>query len=62
MRSVGEWDGKAQTLMLNLADEIAAGFGNAAVLLQVGKVGPIIAAARLPMPLTDAASPEQAGN
>lgn len=62
MRSVGEWDGKAQTLMLNLADEIAAGYGNAAVLLQVGKVGPIIAAARLPMPLTDAASPEQAGN
>ena len=62
MRPVGEWDGKAQTLMLNLADEIAAGYGNAAVLLQVGKVGPIIAAARLPMPLTDAASPEQAGN
>lgn len=59
MRSVGEWDGKAQTLMLNLADEIAAGYGNAAVLLQVGKVGPIIAAAKLPMPLT---GPEQSGN
>lgn len=59
MRSVGEWEGKAKTLMLNLADEIAAGYGNAAVLLQVGKVGPIIAAAKLPMPLT---GPEQAGN
>lgn len=59
MRSVGEWDGKAKTLMLNLADEIAAGYGNAAVLLQVGKVGPIIAAAKLPMPLT---GPEQSGN
>lgn len=59
MRPVGEWQGKAETLMLNLADEIAAGYGNAAVLLQVGKVGPIIAAARLPMPLT---GPEQAGN
>jgi len=59
MRPVGEWDGKAQTLMLNLAGEIAAGYGNAAVLLQVGKVGPIIAAAKLPMPLT---GPEQAGN
>jgi hypothetical protein len=59
MRSVGEWDGKAQTLMLNLAGEIAAGYGNAAVLLQIGKVGPIIAAAKLPMPLT---GPEQSGN
>lgn len=59
MRSVGEWNGKAKTLMLNLADEIAAGYGNAAVLLQVGKVGPIIAAAKLPMPLT---GPEQSGN
>jgi len=61
MRAVGEWDGKKQTLTLNLADEIAAGYGNAAVLLQIGRVGPIIAAARLPMPLT-AADPEQAGN
>lgn len=59
MRPVGEWEGKAQTLMLNLADEIAAGYSNAAVLLQVGKVGPIIAAARLPMPLTGA---EESGN
>lgn len=59
MRPVGEWEGKAQTLMLNLAGEIAAGYGNAAVLLQVGKVGPIIAAAKLPMPLT---GPEQSGN
>jgi hypothetical protein len=61
MRAVGEWDGKKQTVILNLADEIAAGYGNAAVLLQIGKVGPIIAAARIPMPLT-AASPEQDEN
>ncbi|MFN4284235.1 MAG: DUF1223 domain-containing protein [Alphaproteobacteria bacterium] len=62
MRAVGEWDGKRQTLLLNLADEIAAGYGNAAVLMQIGKVGPIIAAAKLPMPLTAVANPEQAGN
>lgn len=59
MRQVGEWEGKPQTLMLNLANEIAAGYGNAAVLLQVGKVGPIIAAAKLPMPITGT---DQAGN
>ncbi|HEY4135504.1 MAG TPA: DUF1223 domain-containing protein [Alphaproteobacteria bacterium] len=59
MRAVGEWQGKPMTLMLNLADEIAAGYGNAAVILQAGKAGPILAAATLPMPLT---GPEQAGN
>jgi hypothetical protein len=59
MRPVAEWQGKPMTLMLNLADEIAAGYGNAAVILQTGKVGPIIAAATLPMPLT---GPEQPGN
>jgi hypothetical protein len=38
--------------MHNLAAEIAAGYQNCAVLLQAGDGGPILAAARLPMPVT----------
>jgi hypothetical protein len=52
LKPVATWKGKQSEVMLNLAEEIAAGYQNCAVLLQAGEGGPIIAAARLPMPVT----------
>lgn len=54
MRPVAEWDGKALKVVLNLADEIAAGYREAAVLLQSGGSGRILGAARFAMPVSDA--------
>jgi hypothetical protein len=52
MKPVGSWEGKQTDVMVNLAEEIAAGYKNCAVLLQAGEGGRILAAARLPMPIT----------
>jgi hypothetical protein len=52
LKPVATWKGKQSAVMLNLAAEIAAGYQNCAVLLQAGDGGPILAAARLPMPVT----------
>lgn len=52
LKPVATWDGKQADLVINLAEEIAAGYQNCAVLLQAGDGGRIFAAARLPMPVT----------
>jgi hypothetical protein len=52
LKPAGTWEGKPIEVVLNLAEEIAAGYQNCAVLLQAGEGGRIIAAARLPMPVT----------
>lgn len=52
MKPVATWEGKQLEVVLNLAEEIAAGYKNCAVLLQAGEGGRILAAARLPMPVT----------
>lgn len=52
MKPVGSWEGKQADVVVNLAEEIAAGYKNCAVLLQAGEGGRILAAARLPMPVT----------
>lgn len=52
LKPVANWEGKPMDVMLNLAEEIAAGYKNCAVLLQADGAGKIIAAARLPMPVT----------
>jgi len=52
LRPAATWQGKPMDVVLNLAEEIAAGYQNCAVLLQSGEGGRIIAAARLPMPVT----------
>lgn len=54
LKPVATWDGKATEVVINLAQEIAAGYDNYAVLLQIGEAGPILAAAKLPMPTTAA--------
>jgi hypothetical protein len=51
MKPVGTWEGKQTEVTINLAEEIAAGYKNCAVLLQQGEGGRILAAAKLPMPL-----------
>jgi hypothetical protein len=52
VRPVATWEGKQSEIVLNLAKEIAAGYQNCAVLLQAGDGGKIVAAARLPMPVS----------
>lgn len=52
LKPAATWAGKPIEVVLNLAEEIAAGYKNCAVLLQAGEGGRIIAAARLPMPVT----------
>lgn len=52
MKPAATWQGKPMDVVLNLAEEIAAGYQNCAVLLQAGDGGRILAAARLPMPVT----------
>lgn len=52
LKPAATWQGKPMDVVLNLAEEIAAGYQNCAVLLQSGDGGRIIAAARLPMPVT----------
>ena len=52
LKPAANWEGKPLEVVLNLAEEIAAGYKNTAVLLQAGEGGRIIAAARLPMPVT----------
>lgn len=52
LKPVATWEGKQSEVVLNLAEEIAAGYQNCAVLLQAGEGGKIVAAARLPMPVT----------
>jgi hypothetical protein len=49
MKQVGTWEGKQTDVVVNLAEEIAAGYKNCAVLLQAGEGGRILAAAKLPM-------------
>ena len=61
MKPVATWEGKQSEVVLNLAEEIAAGYQNCAVLLQAGEGGRILAAARLPMPVTVGGS-EGSGN
>ena len=51
-KPVATWEGKPIEVVLNLAQEIAAGYKNCAVLLQAENNGRIIAAARLPMPVS----------
>jgi hypothetical protein len=51
-KPVATWEGKPLEVVLNLAQEIAAGYKNCAVLLQAENTGRIIAAARLPMPVS----------
>ncbi len=52
IKPVATWEGKQTHVVVNLAEEIAAGYKNCAVLLQAGEGGRILAAARLPMPVT----------
>lgn len=52
IKPVGHWEGKQVEVTVNLAEEIAAGYKNCAVMLQAGEGGRILAAARLPMPVT----------
>lgn len=52
LKPAATWQGKPMDVVINLAEEIAAGYQNCAVLLQAGDGGRIIAAARLPMPVT----------
>ena len=52
LKPAATWEGKPIEVVINLAEEIAAGYNNTAVLLQAGEGGRIIAAARLPMPVT----------
>ena len=52
IKPAATWQGKPMDVVLNLAEEIAAGYQNCAVLLQSGDGGRILAAARLPMPVT----------
>lgn len=52
LKPVATWEGKPLEVVLNLAEEIAAGYQNCAVLLQAGEGGKIVAAAHLPMPVT----------
>lgn len=61
VKPVATWEGKQSEVVLNLAEEIAAGYQNCAVLLQAGEGGKIVAAARLPMPVTIGGS-EGGGN
>lgn len=56
MKQVATWEGKQTDVVVNLAEEIAAGYQNCAVLLQVGEGGRILAAAKLPMPAGGASS------
>lgn len=51
LKQVATWEGKQTDVMVNLAEEIAAGYKNCAVLLQAGDGGRILAAAKLPMPV-----------
>lgn len=51
MKQVATWEGKPTDLVVNIAEEIAAGYNNCAVLLQAGEGGRILAAAKLPMPV-----------
>jgi hypothetical protein len=57
MKPVGTWDGKQADVVVNLAEEIAAGYQNCAVLLQQGEGGRIVAAAKLPMSATAEGAP-----
>ena len=52
LKPAATWEGKPLDVVLNIAEEIAAGYKKTAVLLQAGEGGRIIAAARLPMPVT----------
>jgi hypothetical protein len=52
LKPVATWEGKQTDVVVNLAEEIAAGYKNCAVLLQAGEGGRILAAVKLPMPVT----------
>jgi hypothetical protein len=49
IRSVGNWDGSATSLTVNITEEMDDGYQNCAVLVQAGEIGPIIASASMPM-------------
>ena len=49
IRSVGNWDGSATSLTVNITEEMDDGYQNCAVLVQAGETGPIIASASMPM-------------
>jgi len=49
IRSVGNWDGSATSLTVNITEEMDDGYQNCAVLVQAGETGPIIASTSMPM-------------
>jgi hypothetical protein len=49
LRPIGSWEGSEQNFNVDVSAEILKGYGNCAVLLQVGGNGPIIAAATMPI-------------
>lgn len=48
LRAVGRWNGDKTELTLDVADHVAEGYGNWAILVQVRGAGPIVGAAALP--------------
>ena len=49
LRSIGTWSGAAGTIVADMSKELAAGFGNCALLVQDRRSGTILGALSLPM-------------
>ncbi len=49
LRKIGTWDGTARAIEVDVSKDLAAGYGNCAVLVQSGTTGPILGAVAVPM-------------